>query len=350
VAGVNSGTDTIAFDIPDGDANYGHNTSGVWTIVLASTLYSAGDDIVDGTTQATNYGSDTNAYGPEIEISGESQTLGATMWSMNNNNNTIKGLAINRGHGYAIYVLGGDDNTIIGNYIGSDATGSANVSSAYDGILLGNGAQNNNIGGPSESERNVISGFEWCGIRIFAAATTVNVIGGNYIGTDRTGTAPLGNGCGIKIHADAYDNTIGPNNVIAHNNTYGVMVDGSGTYSNTLTQNSIHTNGSRGIALTNAGNDSVAAPSISSHTCASASGTAPISAAVELFTGPDDEGKTYLTSVSADGSGNWSASGFWADDMFLTATATDIDGNTSEFSAVAGCGHRGYVPLATKSH
>lgn len=182
------GIDTIAFDIPITDPNYGYNAAGVWTIVLASTLYAAGDDIVDGTTQATNYGSDTNPYGPEIEVSAENQPAGATMWSMGNSNNTIKGLAISHGHGYAIFISSGDNNTIVGNYIGPDVTGSVNVSSAYDGILLGNGAQETTIGGSTESERNLISVIAGCGIRIFAEETAGNVVEGNYIGTDRSGT------------------------------------------------------------------------------------------------------------------------------------------------------------------
>ena len=72
---------------------------------------------------------------------------------------------------------------------------------------------------------------------------------------------------------------------------------------------------------------------------------------MELFTGPDDEGKTYLATVSPDGSGNWSASGIVAGDTYLTATATDVNGNTSQFSvAVPGCGRRTYVPLALKRY
>ena len=344
---MSTGTDTVAFNIPITDANYGHNTTGVWTIVLTQTLASLAGEIVDGTTQATNILSDTNPYGPEIEISGEGQPGGQSCWVIGSGN-TIKGLAINRCPAYGLPV-NGDDNTIIGNYIGTDATGSSDVSTSYDGIVLGNGAENNTIGGPSEAERNVISAMGG-GIRIFAAATTGNVIEGNYIGTDRTGTQPLGNGYGIRIQSEAHDNTIGPNNVIAYNSVHGIEVDGSSTDGNTITQNSIHANGDLGIDLTNGGNDSVVTPVISSHTCASASGTAPINAAVELFTGPDDEGKTYLTTVSADGSGNWSTSGFLADGTYLTATATDSGGNTSEFSAVAGCDLRAYLPLAIKRY
>lgn len=252
-------TDTVAFDIPITDTNYGHNTAGVWTIVPTTTLPSLVQTIVDGTTQATNYGSDTNPYGPEIEISGEGQLSGSYLWIIGDNN-TIKGLAINRCQQYGLGVTG-DDNTIVGNYIGTDATGLVDVSTTSDGILLVMDAQNNTIGGPSQADRNVISGMGG-GIRIGSATTTGNVIQGNYIGTDRTGIAALGNGYGIWIHADADDNTIGPNNVIAFNGT-GVWVDGAGTDANTITHNSIHSNGALGIDLTNDGNDQVTAPVIS---------------------------------------------------------------------------------------
>jgi hypothetical protein len=342
--------DTIAFHIPITDTNYGHNTAGVWTIVLTDTLPSLVGTIVDGTTQATNLLSDTNPYGPEIEISGEGLSSGQSCWIIGLGN-TIEGLAINRCPAYGLAVSG-DDNTIIGNYIGTDATGSSDVSTTYDGITLGNGTKNNTIGGPSEAERNVISGMEG-GIRIFQTSgnTSGNVIEGNYIGTDRTGSAPLGNDeYGIRIHAGAHDNTIGPNNVIAFNG-WGVEVDGVTTTGNTITQNSIHSNVLLGIWLKNNGNHPIIAPVIFMNIGTSASGTAPPSSTVELFTGPDDEGKTYLSSVTADGSGDWSASGFLADDTYLTATATDAAGNTSQFSApVAEWDWRSYLPVVTKNY
>jgi len=351
-ASASPGIDTVAFSIPDTDSNYGHNTAGVWTIVLTDTLGGPVDTLVDGTTQAANYDSDTNPYGPEIEISGESLPVGFSCWSIGSNN-TIKGLAINRCPAYFLRTAG-DDNRIAGNYIGIDATGSSDVSGGYDGILLGDGAENNTIGGPAEGDCNVLSGMSG-GIRIFGSSSWGNVIQGNYIGTDRTGTQALGNSCGIKIHDDAHDNTVGPNNLIAYNSGDGVWFDQSAPYTNTVantvTENSIHSNGDLGIDLTFGANHSVAAPVISSNTCSSASGTAPVNSTVELFTGPDDEGKAYLTSVSADGSGNWSASGFAAGGSYLTATATDTSGDTSEFSAAAGgCPSRSYLPLATKRY
>ncbi len=343
------GAYTITFHIPLTDTNYELNTPGVWTIVLTQNLHSLVGDIVDGTTQATNLLSDTNPYGPEIEISGEPLPSGQRCWTIGSGN-TIEGLAINRCPTYGL-VVNGDDNTIIGNYIGTDATGSSDVSTSIDGILLANGTKNNTIGGPSEADRNVISGMGG-GIRIFQTSgnTSGNVIEGNYIGTDRTGTAPLPNNYGIRIESGAHDNTIGPNNVIAFNG-WGVEVNGVTTTGNTITQNSIHSNDTLGIWLTNSGNHPIIAPSIFMNIGTSASGTAPPSSTVELFTGPDEEGKTYLTTVSADGSGDWSASGFLADDTYLTATATDAAGNTSQFSApVEEWDWRNYLPVVTKNY
>jgi hypothetical protein len=350
-ATLSTGANTVAFNIPITDTNYGHNTAGVWTIVLTQTLQTLAGDIVDGTTQATNILSDTNPSGPEIEISGENLSPGVRCWTIGSNG-TIKGLAVNRCPAYSLLVLG-DDNTIVGNYIGTDAKGSSDVSAGLSGIDLGDGAENNTIGSSADGDRNIISGMV-IGIRLFGSSNTGNVIRGNYIGTDCTGAQPLGNGYGIRIHGGAHDNTVGPYNVIAYNGGDGVWVDGLYTNGNTITQNSIHSNGDLGIDLTSGGNDSVSAPLIPSKTCDfAASGTAPFNSTVELFTGPDDEGKTYLTSVSADGSGNWSAWGFLAGDTYLTATATDAAGNTSEFSSGAGvvaCDERTHLPLATKQY
>ena len=86
-----------------------------------------------------------------------------------------------------------DSNTIIGNLIGTDATGVFAIANAV-GIWLQNGVTNTTIGGTSAAERNIISGNTTDGIRVHGAGTTGNIILGNYIGTDISGTADLGNG------------------------------------------------------------------------------------------------------------------------------------------------------------
>src|SRR5262249_45264033 len=97
-------------------------------------------------------------------------------------------------------VLGGRDavaNLILGNFIGTDATGTVGLGIPDDlaGIDLdGNGADTT-IGGTTPEARNVISGNGQYGIR---STSDRPLIQGNYIGVDRTGLKPLGNS-GIDI-------------------------------------------------------------------------------------------------------------------------------------------------------
>ncbi len=358
-AAADPGTDTVAFHIPDSDPNYGHNTAGVWSIILSSSLddypYPSAD-IVDGTTQAANYGSDTNPYGPEIEISGEGldPLSGYSCWPFYGSGNLITGLAINRCPAYGIFISSGDDNTFIGNYIGVDATGTQPAGVGLNGILLGNGAQLNHIGNSSPGGGNLISGNSGGGIRLFASTTTGNVIEGNYIGTDRTGTTPLGNNYGIRIHGDAYDNTIGPGNIIAYNSGYGVEVDGASTSGNTITQNSIHSNGGLGIQLSNGGNGNMAHPDLNNPAdCTSVTGQAMPNATIEVFSDADGQGRFW-----EDGSVDWNgqvftftpASGLVRGRM-VTATVTDpATRNTSPFSdpVHSGCAEV-FLPLVLKN-
>jgi hypothetical protein len=356
LAAAAPGIDAVGFDIPVTDTNYGHNTIGVWTIVLTQTLPSTIETIVDGTTQATNYGSETNPYGPEIEISGEN-LVGQNSWLIRSDN-TIKGLAINRcTGGYALWVYDGDDNTMVGNYIGTDAEGSSAVTAGagfWGGILLGDGAENNIIGGSTADDRNIISGMG-DGIRVYQISknTSGNVIEGNYIGTDRTGTQPLGNeACGIFIYDGAHNNTVGPDNVIAHNGWHGVWMDGLDSNGNTITRNYIHTNGGKGIALTDDANGNLGAPYHVVGNCSGGSAHGGLGLTWEAFSDLDGEGR-FFESTGDTGLGFFSFSS--ADVLFryphVTLTVTDGSGNTSELSepVPSGCLLR-YLALTMKAY
>ncbi len=64
------------------------------------------------------------------------------------------------------------------------------------GLLVPGGSVNNTIGGTTAADRNVISGNGAGGIQISGQA----IVEGNFIGTDTTGQAPVGNqGNGITI-------------------------------------------------------------------------------------------------------------------------------------------------------
>ena len=150
-------------------------------------------------------------------------------------NCTVEGLAINGFGAYGVWTLA-DGETISGNFIGTDVTGTTAVpnSTSTTGQLYHpgpsfspdaqNGAvqvygNNNVIGGTDPAARNVISGNDADGIvisgygadGIFNDAVTGTDVMGNFIGTDATGTQPLGNasdGIGVYGNLTTIQNTI----------------------------------------------------------------------------------------------------------------------------------------------
>ena len=121
------------------------------------------------------------------------------------------------------------------------------------------GASGNTVGGITAASRNVISGNSGDAVLVEGAT---NLIEGNYIGTDVTGTAAPGNlGAGIEV-LDASDNTFGgttaaARNVIANNGNGGITLasDGSDpTTGNVIMGNYIGTNATGTVAFGNGGN------------------------------------------------------------------------------------------------
>ena len=100
-------------------------------------------------------------------------------------------------------------NLVAGNFIGTDVTGTKALGNAYTGVEIADSAWNNTIGGTTAGDRNVISGNAQAGVFIDGSATG-NLVAGNFIGTDVTGTKALGNGtAGVEIADSAWNNTIG---------------------------------------------------------------------------------------------------------------------------------------------
>src|SRR5262249_44287605 len=126
-----------------------------------------------------------------------------------------------------VSVVGGTDNTIQGNLVGTNAAGTAALGQAA-GVIFASSANNNTVGATAAGARNVLSG-NTSGVTLRLSAHN-NVILGNYIGTDIGGTADLGNaGDGVHIELAATDNTIGgtsaaARNVISGNNGVGVQM------------------------------------------------------------------------------------------------------------------------------
>lgn len=220
--------------------------------------------------------------------------------------------------------------TALGNLIGTDATGMNPLGNGF-GII--NVRANNSIfGGVEPGARNVISGNTSVGMHLFDS-DGVQVIG-NFIGPAVDGVTPLGNGFEHGIFISESSNIlIGGEaaNTIAFN-PVGVHIDGSGAVpsnGNQIRFNSIHDNAGKGVELINGGNTELAPPVILA--TGSASGTACPNCTIDVYSDDEDEGRIYEGSTTANASGDWTFSGA-VTGPFVTATATDADGNTSEFS------------------
>lgn len=157
---------------------------------------------------------------------------------------TVRGLVINRFSGSGISLVANGGNTIVGNYIGTNTDGTVSLPNT-DGIWLGNSTHNNTIGGTTAEERNVISGNTIYGISVNYWASANQFIG-NFLGTDRTGTLPLGNGGGIILGSGSNNNAIGglqagAGNLISGNWWSGVFISDPETTGNTVQGNYIGT-------------------------------------------------------------------------------------------------------------
>jgi hypothetical protein len=131
-------------------------------------------------------------------------------------------------------------NLVTGNMIGTDTTGTRAVANAHDGVDLIVTA----IGTLVES--NLISGNGGHGIVVDGAS---NQIKGNRIGTDSAGVSALPNFAnGILLRIKAINNLVSFN-TIAFNGRIGVAVTGDASVGNVITGNSIFANAALGIDL-----------------------------------------------------------------------------------------------------
>ena len=142
---------------------------------------------------------------------------------------TVSGLVIFNHRDYAIRLQTGGGNTLTGNYLGTNVTGTLDATDSADsvGVLIMSSA-NNVIGGPGDDERNLISGNGRAGVEVRGSSSSFNTISRNFIGTDITSTFAIPNDVGVWIHGDARNNTIGGSsdlaNVVSGNGSVGIRI------------------------------------------------------------------------------------------------------------------------------
>ncbi len=352
-----------------------HFGLGAWQNTMGLRIYGAGNSVI-GNVISSN-GAGIYADGPNVLIQGNIIGPGADgVTPVYNNygivldqgaqNATIGGpgpdegnlISANRVIGILFF---SDGNQIQGNLIGVDGTGTTALPNYLGISAAGSDAL---IGGSSAQQGNVISGNDVYGIHAGQGTENV-VIQGNKIGTGINGSTQIpngeegilltgngvliggdspgesnlivgNNGYGINIREEASDNLIS-HNTIADNQLNGIYLDDQ-VVRNTFTRNSIYNNGGPGIVIQGGCNDGIQRPQIDSMQGSSVIGTAHPLSLVEIFRADPDpsgygEGRDFLADGYADITGDFSipisSQGLC---VKLTATVTDGDGNTSEFS------------------
>ncbi len=238
-----SGPSTISFDIP----GYGTDIPTIW---LNSPLPQVNNRVsINGTTQS----------GGLVHLEGASAGANANGLELRGGKSRVGGLVFCGFDGHGILLAGGDGHVVAGNLIGVDENNNA-CSIGGNGIRIEDTSDNNVIGGTTEVERNVIANSAFSGIYVMAGSSG-NSIRGNYIGTDLSGTTAQGNAlAGVHIEGDgnfvgglvdSWGTCAGACNLIA-GNKYGVLLSGSGALTNTVQGNFIGTNRTGTAALGNA--------------------------------------------------------------------------------------------------
>lgn len=313
------GSHIINFNIPTTDAGY-NSSQGIWTISQTSKLpiITHSNILIDGTSQ-TVFAGNTNVYGPEIMLDGNNQpwadfafhvydvsgvtikgfiigryVVGIQVSGTNAQNNIIQGNYIGcnynatdtLGNTHGIYILSGPHNNLIGgntiamrnivsgnnhvgirvvhsnyntiqgNFVGLNRNGNAALRN-YDGISIEGTSKYNLIGGSTPAERNYVAGNDAYGIPVFGAGCNYNIIAGNYVGTDTTGTYSIPNTYGVLFDDGASYNTLGgriagAGNLLSGNSGYGVFIYNFSTVKDTIVGNLIGTDYTGTAALPNA--------------------------------------------------------------------------------------------------
>jgi hypothetical protein len=247
------------------------------------------------------------------------------------------------------------------NYVGIDASGLASVPNYQTGII--DSGRNTVIGGAAPADGNLIGGgmvYGSVGIHVISAIQST--VRHNTVGVGANGTTPLGSLVGIQVDSDR---TTIQQNVVAFNTT-GVLV-GSGRR-NTIKENSIHSNfigldlSPAGVTLNDSGDGDTGANDLQNFPlitfAAIGSGQTRVTGMLDslpsktytlhVYSSPAcdpsgyGQGRTYLgagpvtTNTGGQASIDFATGTAASVGHYLTATATDPDGNTSEFSACYG--------------
>ena len=329
-------------------------------------------------------GTPEDLVGYALQLDGDSATVGGTSGASGTapadrnviSNGGSAGIIIRGGTGAT---AGGDDNQILGNYIGTNASGNSSVAVfSPTNILIqqgtGNSASRTTIGGSlSGAEQasaacdgpcNVIGGANPLFGVFLMGGSIDTTIAGNYIGVGANGTSDVGNTTsGINLNTGGSPPSVtgtriggiapgasGDENVISNNGASAIHMSGDVVQDNLVGRNVGSGNGQPFIDIGGPGapnngtaaQDAIEAPTITSATSDAIGGTALPAAVVRVFRKTNaqvGELGQFVGQTSANGSGNWSlvpGAPLPANGQLVTATQTKtvaaVEESTSELA------------------
>ena len=354
--------------------NSGNNVIGGTNALLRNYVVDAGADGIhlEGAVATNNQvlgniiGMNTTGTGQPTQVGGNGITITNASGNFIGGTNVGAGNVSSGNKGSGLFIGGAALNVVLGNFFGTDITGTNAAKNSVDGITILN-SPSNMIGGLTLPAANVIGFNGGNGITITGTNAQNNLLQGNFIGTDLTGTLNLKNNLAGVYLTGAYNNLVGglasgAGNTIAFNNQLGVVVNGGqcAILGNSLFSNS----GNPGdIRLLNGGNTNAVPPTLTAVTN---------NTAVTLITGvltnyPNDtywiefyaspnasDAKTFLgatnvvTGVTGVAAINIYLTTGNITNQYITATATDSSGDTSQISVSKAVSFYG-LPVITSA-
>ena len=205
----------------------------------------------------------------------EIENFSVCIWLLNAGNSTIGEGASTSGGGRmlihsctgpAVYIVGGQDNRVVGSYIGTSDNGNLPEPNGGDGITI-NDSQRNDIGGAGALEGNIIGASDF-GIRILGSNAISNTVVANQIGVGMLSGNIANQHEGVYIGEGASYNAVGGRittspshgpyytctgigNEIRNNGGNGVTLTGAGNLSNGIMDNNLSDNQNNGIEVSN---------------------------------------------------------------------------------------------------
>lgn len=278
--------------------------SGPHTIDLLSALPAiTGAVIIDGTTETDYAGS------PIVALNGANAgvTSNGLRLTTTSGGSTIRGLVIQAFSGDGI-LIESSNNLIVGNFIGTDFSGTTNIGNGGNGIWIKDSAANNTVGGTALTDRNVIAGNGANGIFVSGSQATGNLLVGNRI--TENGGLGIALDSGTVNTNDYHDTDSGAN----AGQNYPTITLGEVSGSDLIVGGTLGTSPNATFML---------------HFYASSAADGSLHGEAGVYLGS----KSVTTDSDGNGAFNVTFNGVNVTvGQYITATATDSSNNTSEFS------------------